>query len=160
MAGQEKALAGLEFLDDDSDGDGELDEDNGDEDDWVQDEHAHDADAEVLAEAKGSKKTDGKTYVPPSFFERDEFCTLESEGLAVLPETEGLGLSYHSVSHQWHARCGKPRNWISHRRTVRREARCGLCFWPSNSFGNGTSKVPKRTKTQFPIWIRLRRSSH
>lgn len=52
--------------------------------------------------------------MPPSFYERDEFKTLETEGLAKIPDQQGFMLGYHTVTKQWHARWsgdGVPKNY-------------------------------------------------
>jgi len=54
---------------------------------------------------ESAKNKQGKMHVPPCFFTRDAFCALESEGLAVMPDSISLKLSHHSSSQQWHARC-------------------------------------------------------
>ena len=43
-------------------------------------------------------------WVPPSFFERQAFETLEQMGLANLPTSPGFMLAYHTQTQQWHAR--------------------------------------------------------
>lgn len=100
-AAPQENLPGFGVLEDDS---GKESETHAlvDADDWVKEfEYEENPDGEDT-----TKKSGEKVHVPPSFFEREAFCVLEKEGLTALPssETEGLGLSYHSQSQQWHAR--------------------------------------------------------
>eukprot|EP00435_Cladocopium_sp_Y103_P041849 s3536_g11.t1 len=64
----------------------------------------NDEDAEGEESTKIAKEAHGVTHVPACFFERDVFCKLEKENLTCFPPTNGLKLSYHSQSQQWHAK--------------------------------------------------------
>lgn len=70
-------------------------------------------DEEMMVSAVSKGKGHGN-HVPPSFYERDEFKTLETEGLAKIPDQQGFMLGYHTVTKQWHARWsgdGVPKNY-------------------------------------------------
>lgn len=67
------------------------------------------------AEAKPRDHHGGEhVHVPASFFQRECYVMLSEEGLTCVPSTEGLRLSHHTQSQQWHAMWtveGKTRNF-------------------------------------------------
>eukprot|EP00438_Fugacium_kawagutii_P000076 Skav218690 [mRNA] locus=scaffold1346:8132:10149:+ [translate_table: standard] len=60
-------------------------------------------DDDVDGAVESTKVTAEKTHVPGCFFDREVFCNLEKDGLTLLPSSEGMGLSYHKQSKQWHS---------------------------------------------------------
>lgn len=60
-------------------------------------------DDDVDGAIESTKVTTENTHIPKCFFEREVFCDLDKEGLTLLPSSEGMGLSYHKQSKQWHS---------------------------------------------------------
>lgn len=58
---------------------------------------------DVDGEFESAKVTTGKTHIPGCFFQRPVFCDLNKDKLTLMPSSEGMGLSYHKHSKQWHA---------------------------------------------------------